>query len=114
MASLAENQPQAAIPWFENALRVEATNFDALNGLISLYARSQQIDKAHAVVDQAISAYPNVAPLHFLKAQAYAFQKNGDGMEAELNKAVELDPNYLPAYSALANLYIRTTRLLTR
>jgi tetratricopeptide (TPR) repeat protein len=107
MASLAENQPQAAIPWFENALRVEATNFDALNGLISLYARSQQIDKAHAVVDQAISAYPNVAPLHFLKAQAYAFQKNGDGMEAELNKAVELDPNYLPAYSALANLYIK-------
>jgi tetratricopeptide (TPR) repeat protein len=42
-----------------------------------------------------------------LKAQAYSFQQNAEGMEAELNKAVELDPNYLPAYSALANLYIR-------
>ena len=108
LASLAENQPQAAIPWFENAIKVDATNFDALNGLITMHSRSQQFDKANAVIDQAISAYPNVAPLHFLKAQAYSFQQNRDGMEAELNKAVELDPNYLPAYSALANLYIKT------
>ena len=107
VAALTENQPQAAIPWFENAIRVDATNFDALNGLITLYSRSQQIDKAHAVIDQALSAYPNVAPLHFLKAQVYSNQQNGNGMEAELNKAVELDPNYLPAYSALANLYIK-------
>jgi len=108
LASLAENQPQAAIPWFENALKVDATNFDALNGLITLYSRSQQIDRAHGVVDQALSAYPNVAPLHYLKAQVYSYQQNRDGMEAELNKAVELDSNYLPAYSALANLYIKT------
>jgi len=107
MAAISENQAQAAIPWFENALKVDATNFDALNGLIAIYSRNQQIDKAHAAIDQAISAYPNVAPLHFLKAQAYSFQQNAGGMEAELNKAVELDPNYLPAYSALANLYIR-------
>jgi tetratricopeptide (TPR) repeat protein len=107
LASITENQVQAAIPYFENALKVDATNFDALNGLIAIYSRSQQIDQAHGVIDQALGAYSNVAQLHFLKAQVYSYQKNSDGMEAELNKAVELDPNYLPAYSALANLYIK-------
>ena len=28
-------------------------------------------------------------------------------VEAELRRAIEIDPNYLPAYSALANLYIK-------
>ena len=38
LASLAENKPQDAIGYFENALSVDATNFDALNGVITLYA----------------------------------------------------------------------------
>ena len=108
LISLAENKPQDAIASFENALQVDGTNFDALNGLISLYARSQQLDQAQARIDQALSAYPNVAPLHFLKAQVYGHQQNAASVEAELNKALEIDSNYLPAYSALASLYINT------
>lgn len=104
--ALAENKPEEAISSFESALNVDATNYDALNGLITLYARNQEIDKAHAKVDQAMNAYPNVAWLHYLKAQVYGFQQNGTGVELELNKAIQLDPNYLPAYSALAALYI--------
>ena len=107
LVSLAENKVQDAISSFEAALRVDATNFDALNGLITLYSRSGQGDKATAVIDNALNTYPNVATLHFLKAQVYGFQQNVQGAEAELNKAVQLDPNYLPAYSALANLYIK-------
>jgi tetratricopeptide (TPR) repeat protein len=108
LVALAENKEQEAISSFENALNVDATNFDALNGLVTLYARNHEVDKAHARVDQALSAYPNMAPLHYLKAQVYGFQQNGQMVEAELNKALELDPNYLPAYSALAALYIQS------
>jgi Tfp pilus assembly protein PilF len=108
LVSLAENKEQEAISSFENALNVDATNFDALNGLVTLYARNHELDKAHARVDQALGAYPNMAPLHYLKAQVYGFQQNGQMVEAELNKALELDPNYLPAYSALAALYIQS------
>ena len=108
LVSLVENKPQDAHRAFENALNVDATNFDALNGLITLYARNQELDKAHARIDQALSAYPNVAALHFLKAQVYGFQRNSQSVEAELNRALELDPNYLPAYSALASLYINS------
>ena len=108
LVALTENKAQDGITFFETALKVDATNFDALNGLITLYGRSQQIDKAHAQIDQALSAYPNMAPLHFLKANVYGFQQNAEGVMAELNRAIELDPNYLPAYSSLASLYINS------
>ena len=108
LTSLTENKIQDAITSFENALKVDATNFDALNGLITLYVKSQQIDKAHAQIDQALRSYPNMAALHFLKAQVYGYQQDATNVQLELNKAIELDPNYLPAYSALAALYIRS------
>ena len=108
LLSLAESKQPEAISSFESALNVDATNFDALNGLITLYARNKEVDKAHARIDQALSAYPNMASLHYLKAQAYGYQQNAQMVEAELNKALELDQNYLPAYSALAALYIQS------
>ena len=108
LVALAENKFDEAVSSFESALNVDATNYDALNGLITLYARNKEIDKANARVDQALNAYPNVAWLHFLKAQVYGYQQNSAGLEQELNKAIQLDPNYLPAYSALATLYIRS------
>ena len=108
LVSLAENKPQDAVNLFETALKIDATNFDALNGLLNIYARTQELDKAHARIDQALSAYPNNASLHFLKAQVYGAQRNPQSAEAELNRALELDPNYLAAYYSLASLYINT------
>jgi tetratricopeptide (TPR) repeat protein len=108
LASLAENKPQDAVSAFETALKVDATNFDALNGLIVIYTKTQEVDKAHAKIDQALASYPNVASLHYLKAQAYGAQRNAQSAEAELNRAIELEPNYLPAYSSLGALYINT------
>jgi tetratricopeptide (TPR) repeat protein len=108
LLALAENKQPDAISSFESAINVDATNFDALNGLITLYARDKQFDKAHARVDQALSAYPNMASLHYLKAQVFGYEQNPQMLEAELNKALELDKNYLPAYSALAALYLQS------
>ena len=108
LVSLAENKPQDAITSFEGALKVDATNFDALNGLITLYAKNQDLSKAHAVIDQALNAYPNLASLHYLKAQAYGYERNAQNVEAELSRALQLDPNYLLAYSALAALYLNS------
>jgi tetratricopeptide (TPR) repeat protein len=106
LVSLQENKPQDALASYENALRVDGTNFVALNGMITQYARSKELDKAHSRIDQALSAYPNVSWLHFLKGQIYGYQGNGQAAEAELRRALEIDPNYLPAYSSLAALFI--------
>ncbi|HEU4931775.1 MAG TPA: tetratricopeptide repeat protein, partial [Pyrinomonadaceae bacterium] len=108
LVSLAENKPADAVNFFETALKVDGTNFDALNGLVTLYSRTKELDKAHARVDQALASFPNNASLHYLKAQAFGFQQNGQSAEVELKKALELDSNYLPAYSALGALYINT------
>jgi tetratricopeptide (TPR) repeat protein len=108
LVSLAENKAPDAVNYFETALKVDGTNFDALNGLLTLYARNKEVDKAHARLDQALASYPNNASLHYLKAQAFGFQHNVQNAEAELKKALELDSNYLPAYSALGALYINS------
>ena len=108
LISLAENKPADAVNYFETALKVDGTNFDAINGLVTLYSRTKELDKAHARIDQALASFPNNASLHYLKAQAYGFQHNGQAAEGELKKALEIDSNYLPAYSALGALYINT------
>src|SRR5258705_6344283 len=110
MVSTLENKSDDAASFYESALKIDGTNFNALSGLISLYARQKEIDKAHGRIDQALSSYPNNASLHYLKAQVYSFQPNAnvEGAEAELRKTLEIDPNYIPAYSALGNLFINT------
>ena len=105
-AALAENKPQDAIASFENALSVDATNFIALSGMITQYAKTNEFDKAHSRVDQALAQYPNVSWLHYLKGQVYGYQNNPQAAEAEYRRALEIDPNYLRAYSSLAALFI--------
>lgn len=108
LVALAENKTQEAVTLFETALRVDSTNFDALNGLVTLYGKSRQLDKAHAQIDQALNAYPNLAALHYLKANVYGYQQDAARAQSELNRALELDPNYLAAYSALASIYVNS------
>jgi len=108
--SLTENKPDEALAAFENALKVDGTNFVALNGIITQYAKTQQLEKAHARIDQALGAYPNVAWLHYLKGQIYGYQHNIQAAEAELRRALEINPNYLDAYSSLAALFINTNQ----
>lgn len=104
--SLNENKPEDAVASYENALKVDATNFAALSGLLNLYVRTQDFSKAHGRIDQALSSYPNNASLHYLKAQVYNAQNNAQSAEAELRKTLEIDPNYIAAYSALGALFI--------
>lgn len=106
--SLAENKADEAAGFYENALAIESTNFNALSGLIRLYARQNELNKAHARIDQVLNAYPTNASLHYLKAQVYGFERNSGQAEAELRKTLELDSNYIAAYSSLGALFINT------
>src|SRR5882724_2875915 len=106
--AMAENKPDEAISSYESALSNDATNYNALIGLTTLYSRQGQFDKAHAQIDKAIQSYPNNASLHFLKAQIYGFERNAQGAEAELSKTIQLDPNYINAYYSFAALFINS------
>jgi tetratricopeptide (TPR) repeat protein len=108
LLSFKENKPDEAIAFYESALKIDGTNFNALSGLISLYATRKELDKAHARIDQAINSNPNNASLHYIKAQVYGSEQNAQGTEAELRKALELDPKYVAAYSALGSLFVNS------
>jgi len=108
IVSMNESKPQDGIAFFEAALKLDPTNFVALNGLTTAYAKNKEFDKAHGVLDQAINANPKNPSLHYLKGQVYGYQRELPGAEAEMMKALEIDPNYLAAYSALGALFINT------
>jgi tetratricopeptide (TPR) repeat protein len=106
--AVAENKPDEAIALYEKVLSISGTQFSALDGLIRLYASRKELGKAHARLDQALNSYPNDPSLHYLKAQIYGFEQNSQGAESELRKTLELDSNYLNAYSALGALFVNT------
>jgi tetratricopeptide (TPR) repeat protein len=108
--ALKENKQDEAIELYNRALAIDSANFDALNGLINVYAARHSLDQAHAMVDRALGAQPNVAQLHYLKAHVYGFEQNAQGAEMELRRALELDPNYLAAYSDLGALFANTNQ----
>lgn len=110
MVSLAEGKADEAIGFFNNALAIDGAHFNALRGLTNIYAARKKTADAHARIDQAIASQPNNASLHFLKGRIYGFEMNAQGAEGEFRRAVEIDGNYLAAYSALAALFVNTNQ----
>jgi tetratricopeptide (TPR) repeat protein len=108
--SIAEKNFGEAQSLFEKALKIEPKNFDALNGLINVFSRQQKFAEAHAKLDQQIAENSEdkkmIPAFHFLNAEVFTAQKNTASAEVELQKAIQIDETYLPAYSALAAILI--------
>lgn len=108
--ALMEGKADEAINFYHGALAIDSGNFGALRGLVNLYASQKRLDQAHARVDQAITAQPNNAALHFLKGEVFGYEMNAQGAEAEFRRTLELDGNYLAAYSALGAMFVNTNQ----
>jgi tetratricopeptide (TPR) repeat protein len=114
-ASGAEGKIDDAQQQLEHALSIDKTNFQALTALINLGAAWGRLDQARARVEQLASEQPASAQLQYLVGQAY---RNGNAQqpsdaaraEAAMRRAVELDADYMPAYSALAEIYVVTNQ----
>jgi len=48
--------------------------------------------------------------LHYLKGEVFDISKDAQLAESEFRRALELDPNYMPAYSALGTLFTYTNQ----
>jgi tetratricopeptide (TPR) repeat protein len=111
--ALAENKSAEAEQLYERALQIDGANLDSLGGLINIYTKQGQPDRAHARIDQAIATQAAAPPatmsgLHFLKAQIYGLQHDAQAAEGELRRTLELDPNNAAALTSLAALYVNT------
>lgn len=110
VVALAEGKTDEGIGFYNSALAIDGAHFNALRGLTNIYAAQKRTDQAHARLDQAIGSQPNNASLHFLKGRVYGFEMNAQGAESEFRRALEIDGNYLAAYSALAALFVNTNQ----
>lgn len=91
---------------YEKAIAADPRNFDAAIGIISLNIETKQTQKAHAKIEELTIANAGradvLAALSYLNSQVYAAESNSNAAESELKRAIELDGDYLPAYSAYA------------
>jgi tetratricopeptide (TPR) repeat protein len=110
----AERNKQGALDLYEKALAADVQNFDALSGIVNVSIQLKQTAKAHSKVDERIVASngkDDVLPaLHYLKSVVFSAEKNSAAAEQELTRSIELDENYLPAYSAYASLLVAQNR----
>ncbi|MEJ7578443.1 MAG: tetratricopeptide repeat protein, partial [Pyrinomonadaceae bacterium] len=109
-AAVREGRVAEAATLYDRALGLDAKNFKALDGIVTILVAQKRLGEAHKRVDRALVVQPTSAPLHFLKAHLYGLEPNVQGAEDELRRTIELDANYLPAYFALGTLYINTKR----
>lgn len=111
---VAERRDEAAYDLYEKALVLDPQNFDAISGLVNAGIRLNQTAKVRARIDQLMASSTGnsdvLAALHYLESTIFAAEKNGVEAERHLTAAMELDPNYLPAYSAYASFLVAQNR----
>lgn len=111
---IAEGDHDGALKLYEKAHLADRHNFDAIGGIVRASIELEQTAKAHAKIDELISANAGrgetIAALRYLKSTLYTAEKNTAAAETELATALQLDEDYLPAYSAYASVLIAQNR----
>ena len=112
--SVAEKNDAAALGLYEKALALDAQNFDAISGIVSSSVRLGQAPRAHAKIDELIAANAGradlTAALHYLNSTVFSAERSVSAAEKEVITAIELNSDYLPAYSAYAGLLVEQGR----
>ncbi len=107
---LAKNETGAAFELYESALQIDPKSYDALGGAISMLLKEKEFRAAELKLEGAIKLNgqdrKNLPSLHYLKSEIYLAQGKLDAAEGELKRALEIDDEYFPAYSAYASLLI--------
>ncbi len=90
---------------FTKAAELAPSDVDILEQLFNLDLAEKDISGAKQRVESQILQRPTVARLHLLLARAYFAENNRAAAQTALKKAVELQPNYIEAYLALADMH---------
>lgn len=95
---------------YEKAFGIDKKNFDALSGIVAVFKLQKQFPQAQERIDKVLAENNDqkdvAASLHYLKADVLTAAKDFTAAESELQKSIELDNEYLPAYSAYASILI--------
>ena len=107
LVRFAAGEPERAISELEAASVGDANDYQADLALIANYLRKREADRALAAV-QALEAKQPENPLTYnLKGAALILKKDLAGARANFERALGLQPAYMPAVSNLARLDLR-------
>ena len=108
---MARQNRGAARRSFEQALALDPDLFEALRGRIFSDLVDGKPDQAKLLAERQLEKSPNDPRLLLLAAGVYSAMKDTARQEATLNRLVEVDPDNLQGFAALAALYVRQGRL---
>jgi tetratricopeptide (TPR) repeat protein len=96
---------------FEAALKLDPKSTDALGGLVALDLAAKQPAQALTRVKDSADRPDATPALLMLTARTYAATGDLQSSEQMLRRLLQKDASYLPAYSALGQLYLRQRKL---
>ena len=105
-----EGRTAEAIPYFENALRVNPDHSIALDNLGNAYRQLRQWDAARKVLEHAVEVGPQDPEANYSLAMVYAQLNDTDRAYEYLQQALKLRPDYPEALNNLGVLYLRIGR----
>ena len=96
-----QDQVAAAIQEWEKAALLDPSRKDLRDVAIQQYFHRGEFQKAAALLEQATRHEPNSFLAWFLLAYAYRSDKQWERAEESAEKAIEIEPDRLPAYELL-------------
>ena len=96
---------------FEKAAQLAPDNLWMMDQLVELDLLDKHFDAAAEDISASSKKRPIRRPLIFLKAKFWLRKENGTSAAAELQKTLQLDPNFSSAYDLLVQTYIAANKL---
>ncbi len=107
----AQQKPREARAAFEESLRLAPGLLPALTQLVELDLLATNYTAPLQRVQAEIATYPKSPYLKILEARIFVAQQLWDPAETALLKAIELNPNLVPPYFQLAQVYVASKKL---
>ncbi|HEY3298656.1 MAG TPA: tetratricopeptide repeat protein [Armatimonadota bacterium] len=94
-----------SIPYLVMAVGEQSTDIDLAIYLAYAYSQIGDMDNALEVLERAADIFPTSAKIHYNLGVAYQRAHNSTQAKDEYLRALGLDAKYVPAKTALDNLY---------
>ena len=111
LVQLASKQLDAAHATYERVLHAAPNDFEALSGIVQIELAGGKGKQATARIDDRMKTATPSVDLLVLAARVHAATGDMPAVEGLLRKAIDTDPDRMPAYHMLGQLYARTNRL---
>ena len=105
-----EGHTAEAIPYFQEALKLNPDHLIALENLGNAYRQQKNWDEARKLLERAVAVGPEDAEANYSLGMVFAQLNDTDRAYEYLQRALKFRPGYPEALNNLGVLYLRTGR----